>query len=42
MTADLYTLPQLRKLLALAQELGFTDDVAHWTAEIRKAEAATS
>lgn len=33
-TAAGYTLPQLRKLLHLAKELGFADDVAHWEREI--------
>jgi hypothetical protein len=27
-----YTIPQLDHMIDLAQQLGFWDDVAHWTA----------
>lgn len=36
-----YTLPELRRLLALAKQLGFQDDVEHWQAEIKKLEEAS-
>lgn len=36
-----YTLPELRRLLTLAERLGFQDDVEHWQAEIKKLEDAS-
>lgn len=33
-----YSAAQLRELLRLARELGFQDDVAHWTSELNKLE----
>jgi hypothetical protein len=38
MTAEMYTVAQMRHLLSLAEELGFWDDVQHWKAEIARAE----
>lgn len=36
-----YTLPELRRLLALAKQLGFQDDIDHWEDEIKKLEDAS-
>lgn len=33
-----YTKLQLKKFIALAKQLGFQDDVDHWTAELKKLE----
>lgn len=38
MTAQ--TLPQMRELLRLAQQLGFDDDIQHWKQQIAAAEEA--
>jgi hypothetical protein len=35
------SIPELRRLLALAKQLGFQDDVEHWQAEIEKVERAS-
>lgn len=33
-----YTKAQVKKLLQLATQLGFQDDIDHWTAELKKLE----
>ena len=34
------TVAEIRRLLQLAETLGFQDDVEHWKAELEKVEAA--
>lgn len=36
--AHAWSLPQLKELLRLAKQLGFTDDAEYFAAEIEKAE----
>ena len=39
---SVYTIPQLDNMITLAAQLGFWDDVAHWTAvraEMKRGEA---
>lgn len=33
-----YTIAQVKQLLSMAKQLGFQDDIEHWTAELKKLE----
>lgn len=37
-----YTKAQLQELLRMAKQLGFQDDIDHWTAELKKLEGANA